>query len=67
MSSLQERRNSPRRNPDQTFSVFPLRVAVLMYSTLPLIVFVANGDWEAGCITLGMLHWAFRPLKGAWL
>jgi len=64
MSNLPDRRESPRRRAvDDVGFVLSLRVALLMYVSLPLVIFFANGSWQAFCLALGMLHWAFRPLS----
>jgi hypothetical protein len=64
MSNLSDRRNSPRRrNIDRGGGTLAVRVAVLLYVPLPLLVFVANGSWQAGCIAMVMLWWVFRPLR----
>jgi hypothetical protein len=68
VSSLPDRRNSPRRNIDRSDNwPLPLRFAVAMYTPLALIVFASWGEWQALVVTLSMLHWLSRPLKGAWL
>jgi hypothetical protein len=68
MSSLPDRRNSPRRNIARN-DAWPrsLRVVVAMYAQGPFIAFVFSGSWLALVLTLAMLHWVLRPLKGAWL
>lgn len=65
MSSLPDRRNSPRRRIDNDNWPRPLRVVVAMYAQGPFIAFVFSGSWLALVLTLAMLHWVLRPLQGA--
>jgi hypothetical protein len=66
MSSLSDRQNSPRRRSDRgdtTGWSRCWRAVVLLYSFLPLLVFLGNGSWFAFMLTLLMVRLGVTPLR----
>jgi hypothetical protein len=56
MSSLEDRNNSPRVNGPGYQTTLIVRTVVGMYMSVPLLVFVEVGWWQAGLLALAMLH-----------
>lgn len=63
MSSLDDRRGSPRRAAEIHRSCVGCRFVILLYSVIPLIAFIAVGSFPGLLLTLAMLRFALRPLR----
>lgn len=63
MSDLNWRRSQPRRDFSNNGIILVWRVALVMYMTIPLSVFVLVGDWRFGVLALLMIKAAVRPFR----
>lgn len=66
MSSLEQRRESPRYELPHQADILVQRAALGLLSLFALALFIAFGDWINGLVALLGLHWACQPLDRCW-